>query len=209
MQQAALSPRVVEDIRRQLVSVENHLVSRFPCFREDIAQEAWVPALAAAPAYDPDAPGAQGYFYRVATLWVAENINRWLARTSLSRDAARHGVGAQQQAVDFEKAAHFLAVDGDAEEEVDRRGELFRLAHLRVRWRREADRVMARLPEEDAAIGALLFGLDGPVRSPSWVARHLGVWRDEVEAAEKRCRRVMKKWLKYKEQIEQLKGAIT
>ena len=91
-----LSEPVLQDIGRQLCAGDRHFRHKFPAFAEDILQEAWTAALDAAPRYRRDDPGARGYFYRVAVLHVAPQINRWLAVTSLSRHAARAGEGTRQ-----------------------------------------------------------------------------------------------------------------
>lgn len=145
-------------IDRQVGAVTNRWGRKFPWLRDDIQQQAWATSLASAHRYDPVQPGARGYFYRIASLAVAENITRWTCVASVSRHEARHGVPEELH------RAHAVTdgcqrVDCGEEEDVLSARDLVRRA------------------------GELYFGAAGPYRSISWIGEHLGVSRREASRA--------------------------
>jgi DNA-directed RNA polymerase specialized sigma24 family protein len=212
MQTQAIAPEVVEAIDRQVTAFTNRYGGKFPALAEDIRQEAWATALESVHRYDPRHPGAKGYFYMCAGRHVLKRITKWRSLLSLSNEAARHGVepstqwrititGGQGRDEPDENLPgicgtpqHALrATEADPEVSLSIRELNARLAALRVRWRRAVDRATANLSPEEHEIGALAFGLDGPERGPAWIARHLGIWRDEAKRATKVYRQAMRR----------------
>ena len=172
-----LSEPVLQDIGRQLGAVDRHFRHKFPAFAEDILQEAWTAALDAAPRYRRDDPGARGYFYRVAVLHVAPQINRWLAVTSLSRHAARAGEGLAQRRAE---GGHDATVQPAPDAWIPVREAQARVARLRVKWRRLVDRATSSMTDEERRVGLLYVGADGDPRTVVQIWRETGLGRERV-----------------------------
>lgn len=196
----APSPAVLDAINRQVGAVENHLGNHFPWFRDDIRQEAWLTCLKNAHRFNPEAPGAKGFFYYVATLAVSERVGQWLTPLTIGRRAAQLGAAKTITRVGPEKlerlgtcaCAEDILVAREQREE-DRRDLLRQLAILRGRWRVHVERALADLPEKTAQVGALMLGLDGAPCTVGAAAREVGMWREKVEAALRECKRALKK----------------
>ena len=192
-----LPPATIAAIDSQVTAVADYLGRRFPNFADDVRQECWAQALLTAPRFDPDSPGAKGYFYWGVAGAVSAKINQWISVTKISRiearRAARGGQGPEHQVrVPLDEVDVAAARDG-AEDAEELRLALARLARLRVRYRRAVDRATSNLTKQEQEVGALLHGLDGPPRGVAWVVRHTGLWRDEVEAAGRAYRKAMRR----------------
>lgn len=195
MQTEAIDPETVRAIDRQVTAFSNRYGAKFPALAEDIHQEAWKTALESVHRYDPDHPGASGYFYMCAHRHVLKRITKWRSLLSLSNEAARLGIESTTQwRIDpLAPGLALRATEADPEVSLSLREVNTRLAALRVRWRRAVEKATANLTPEEQEVGALAFGLDGPLRGPAWVARHLGIWRDEVERMTKAYRKAMRR----------------
>lgn len=187
-------------IARQIGAVDNHLGRHFPVFADDIRQEAWAATLTAAPRYDPNHPGASGYFYRVAVLAVVPMIRRWLSPATMGTYSARRGVAvgrisfdstrryaAGRTGIDANDGSYLSAIlahqgprpDADLVLEEAR----VQLTALSVRWRRAVEAATRHLPEDVRAAGALAWGLDGPRRSANTISVEIGMWLEDVTVA--------------------------
>src|SRR5712671_1765526 len=97
MQAQSIDPETVKAIDRQVTAFANRYGGKFPELAEDIHQEAWKTALESVHRYDPDHPGASGYFYLCAHRHVLKRITKWRSLLSLSNEAARLGIESMTQ----------------------------------------------------------------------------------------------------------------
>ena len=196
--QTQIDPETVQAIDRQVTAFTNRYGKRFPALAKDIRQEAWATCLETAHRYDPQHPGARGFFYLCAHRHVLKKITKWRCLVSLSNEAARHGIKAVEECgIDSDRDIAWVdnnptlvAPEPDPETIAIQRA---KLRTLRTRWRCTVEAATSGLTAEEQRIGALAHGLDGEPRSTAWVARTTGIWRDEVEQMIRTYRKAMRR----------------
>jgi DNA-directed RNA polymerase specialized sigma24 family protein len=103
--QTPVAPSVAKEIDRQLKYLRRWVMkARVPVDPDDVMQEAWMAVIPAAAFYEPGRPGQTRYFFEIAKRAVGPMINRWISPVSLSRLAARRGVGSTLERVDVDAA---------------------------------------------------------------------------------------------------------
>lgn len=195
MQTEPIDPETAQAISRQVTAFTNRYGGKFPALADDIRQEAWATALGSVHRYDPQHPGAKGYFYMVASRHVLKQITKWRSLLSLSNEAARQGIESLTQwRIDPQAPGLGLrAQEPDPEVSASMREIPARLAALRARWRAAVEAATAGLSAEERAVGVLAFGLCAPPLGPAQVARRTGIWRDEVERMIRTYRKAMRR----------------
>jgi len=181
-------------IERAAQAVTRHLGQHFPPhMRDDILQESLLVGLEMANYYKPSRGRAEPYYYRGMVTAVGALVHKWLSATSISRAVAKAGLaGRLQIRVPAEKVIFPVESPEDAALEVEGLPEArLKAAAARVRWRREVERALRRLPNDARQVGALMVGLEGPAMDTTEIVKATGLWRDQVQRAALRVRHAL------------------
>ncbi len=173
--------RVHQDIAAQVARYSRFIISRgVPVDQDDLEQESWRVCLQVADKYDPDAPGATGWFMTILRRRVGETIFRWGCPVSVPNLVAGAGDQSIRGAPMLPGMVEMLSGQPPTPEELCSARELEMMACERRR----------QLSARARAVGEMAAGMPAYGARPR-IAAALGITDRQVRSALQVYRRVM------------------